>query len=92
MATTAYYENITGKEEAMPQAQQKMTPKSLVTWQEHDHLRNLIKQTLAARDLSEKQRLFNQLVKDMSQHEVAEEVVRPFNSAFSVRANFAVFR
>ncbi len=45
-------------------------------WQEHDNARTLIRRVVDTSDLNEKQKLFNQLVKELSQHEVAEEVVR----------------
>lgn len=51
--------------------------RALNLWQEHTNYRQNLKNLMASRDLDEKQRLFNQMVKELSQHEVAEEVVRP---------------
>ena len=63
MKTTGKMEVPTGKQQ-------------LHVWQEHEQVRALIRRVIDLTDMDEKQRQFNLLVKELSQHEVAEEVVR----------------
>jgi len=75
---------VKGKDET------EMVSHTLITWREHYVVRELLKRAIDMKDLLEKQKLFNLLVKLLSQHEVAEEVV--IHSAFmNVANNQAVF-